>query len=120
MLERGCLVVVEGRPGSGKTTLVHKLVMDWAIGNPVLLNSKLVFLLNLRTLKKSDNINDWLSIYCSDVDFCAKVAKDINISNGENYYFILDGLDECPFRYEEDSFIHKLLYNLYELWNDIS
>ena len=113
VLERGCLVVVEGRPGSGKTTLVHKLVMDWATGNPVLLNSKLVFLLNLRTLKISNNIFDWLSIYYSDSDFCAKVVTDINISNGENYYFILDGLDECPFRNEEDSFIHKLLYKKY-------
>ena len=113
VLERGCLVVVEGRPGSGKTTLVHKLVIDWATGKPVLLNSKLVFLLNLRTLKKSDDITDWLSVYYSDIEICAKVVKDINKPNGENYYFILDGLDECPFRNEEDSFIHKLLYKKY-------
>ena len=45
--EGGGLVLVEGRPGSGKTTLAHKVAKDWALGE-VLVKSKLVFLILLR------------------------------------------------------------------------
>ena len=34
--ERGALVLLESRPGSGKTALVHKVVWDWATGGEVL------------------------------------------------------------------------------------
>ena len=112
-LAEGSLVLVEGRPGSGKTTLVHKLVTDWATGKVVLLNSKLVFLVTLRALKESDSIIECLSIYYSNKDFCSKIVKDFEKCNGMNIYFILDGLDECPFRNEEQSFIYKLLYKKY-------
>ena len=113
MLEEGSLVLVEGRPGSGKTTLVHKLVTDWATGKVVLLNSKLVFLVTLRALKNSDSIMECLSIYYSNKDFCSKIVQDFEKCNGMNIYFVLDGLDECPFRNEEQSFIYKLLYKKY-------
>ena len=42
------LILVEGRPGSGKTTLVHKTVKDWASGE-ILCKSKLVFLVKTVT-----------------------------------------------------------------------
>ena len=32
MIREGAVVLVKGRPGSGKTTLVHKVTRDWAIG----------------------------------------------------------------------------------------
>ena len=46
------LLFIEGRPGSGKTTLGHKIARDWALGE-VLTKSKLTFLITLR-------------LYCSD------------------------------------------------------
>ena len=46
----GALVLVEGRPGSGKTTLVHKVTRDWATGRKVLQGAKMVFLITLRLL----------------------------------------------------------------------
>ena len=48
----GALVLVVGRPGSGKTTLVHKVTRDWATGRKVLQGAKMVFLITLRLLKK--------------------------------------------------------------------
>ena len=47
--ERG-VVLIEGRPGSGKTTLVHKVTRDWATVWEVLKNVKLVFNFPLRSL----------------------------------------------------------------------
>ena len=48
--EEGALILVEGRPGSGKTTLAHKLTRDWATRPDVLNGAKLVFLVPLRVL----------------------------------------------------------------------
>ena len=36
----GGLILVEGRPGSGKTTLVQKITRDWASGGEILTNAK--------------------------------------------------------------------------------
>ena len=50
-LESGMRLLIEGRPGSGKTTLVHKFSQDWARGSPKLdlhIYVKLLFLVHLR------------------------------------------------------------------------
>ena len=50
--ESGALVVVEGRPGSGKTTLAYKIARDWAIKGNVLKYADYVFLLPLHGYQK--------------------------------------------------------------------
>ena len=40
-------MLVEGRPGSGKTTLANRIAKDWAEGK-VLKNTDRVFLISLR------------------------------------------------------------------------
>ena len=45
------LVLVEGRPGSGKTTLVHKIIKDWTNGL-LLREADLVFLITLQFANK--------------------------------------------------------------------
>ena len=42
------IILLEGRPGSGKTTLMNKIKLDWA--NRAILQSKLVLYLPLRRL----------------------------------------------------------------------
>ena len=49
----GELNMVEGRPGSGKTTLVHKIIKDWSLGE-VLSKSKLTFLVTLCLLNNKE------------------------------------------------------------------
>jgi ABC-type lipoprotein export system ATPase subunit len=40
------LVIIEGRPGSGKTALVHKITQDWA--NAPSIANRLILLVSLR------------------------------------------------------------------------
>lgn len=57
-LANGTRLLIEGRPGSGKTTLVHKFSRDWALGNSKLdlKTIKLLFLVHLRGFFNDPNI----------------------------------------------------------------
>ena len=59
------LILFEGRPGSGKTTLMTKISRDWANGE--LLQSKLVILVQLRRLygKEDVYLSDLFRVACS-------------------------------------------------------
>ena len=93
----GALVSIEGRPGSGKTTLVHKISNDWATGKHVLVGAKLLFLVSLRVLSKMDGIigmADILQLFYHNKALAHNALEHIQNCNGEGVCFILDGLDE--------------------------
>ena len=101
------LILVEGRPGSGKTTLVHKVIKDWASGK-ALAKSKLTLLLTLRLLNdgQDETLEKVLQTLYSDEDAIA-ILPDIR--DGEGVCFVLDGLDEYQHLNRENSVILKLL-----------
>ena len=109
----GGLILVEGRPGSGKTTFVHKIARDWASGGDILTNAKLVFLVPLRVLDHEivgHTLSDLLkSIFWNNSDL-ESVCSKITEVNGKGVCFILDGLDEYKQRDSESSVVHALLY----------
>ena len=107
----GGLILVEGRPGSGKTTLVHKIARDWASGGDILTNAKLVFLVPLRDHEKvGHTLSDLLkSIFWNESDL-ESVCSKIKVLNGKGVCFILDGLDEYKQRDSKSSVVHALLY----------
>ncbi len=51
--KEGGLLLVEGRPGCGKTTLVHKITRDWMEGKKILQGARMVFLVTLRLVNES-------------------------------------------------------------------
>ena len=106
----GVRLLIEGRPGSGKTTLVHKVSQDWARSELEFGNIRLLFLVHLRGFHSNPEIElqDILKCYYNDADSTLDIVKYANKHSGLGLCFILDGLDEyLPER--DDTYIHKLI-----------
>ena len=113
--KEGAVVLLEGRPGCGKTTLVHKVARDWAAGRSVLQGARMVFLIILRHLNislKDKSISDILENFYLDVTLRVNVELDLRKSGGKGACFIIDGLDEYR-NTSEGSIIYKLIYERY-------
>ena len=113
----GGLLLVEGRPGSGKTTLVHKIARDWASGGDVLTNAKLVFLIPLHVLdpEKSDHtLSDLLKSILWNKSDLESVCRNVTELHGKGVCFILDGLDEYKQRDSESSVVYALTHNTHK------
>ena len=103
----GELILLEGRPGSGKTTLVHKIIKDWTRGH-VLVNARWVMLITLRDLNntRAETLTDILSLFCHSEE---TVTKHIEKDSGEGLCFVIDGLDEYQPQDKKKSPIYQLL-----------
>ncbi len=110
--KEGGLILIEGRPGCGKTTLAHKLTRDWAAGMKVLQGAKTLFLVTLRLLSYSGrdkSLLDLLEVYYGE-HLSKKVMESLQKCGGKGACFILDGLDEYSLESKSNSIIYQLLY----------
>ena len=109
-LKSGARLLIEGRPGSGKTTLVHKISQDWGRGK---LQLKLLFLVHLRGFFNDSKIGlrDIVQQYYTQEGkhMVEEILENSVNSNGEGLCFILDGLDEYNPDSEGQTFIFKLI-----------
>ena len=81
----GELILVEGRPGCGKTTLVHKIIRDWT-GGEILTKAKLVFLVTLRDLNsdgRDETLSDILRLFYSNNKELKTIRSDVERINVE-------------------------------------
>ena len=113
----GTLVLVEGRPGSGKTTFVKKIAIDWHKGD-MLKGAKMTFFIPLRLLKINEVEESLADILCQlyyneKKSLVTEEMSSIEKSDGEGVCFIIDGLDEYHPQDESKSIIYKLLYKTY-------
>ena len=109
------LILLDGRPGSGKTTLVHKIIRDWTEGE-VLTKAKLVFLVTLRDLNsdcRDETLSDLLRLFYSNDEKLKSIRSDIERINGEGVCFVMDGLDEYQPQNTKKSIIYNLLNRTY-------
>ena len=89
-------ILLEGRPGSGKTTLMNKISCDWANGE--LLTSKLVVFVPLRQLNAESNrkLDTILRVACPAMSpgDIQELVICITRNYGKEVIFAFDGLDE--------------------------
>ena len=90
-------VLFQGRPGSGKTTLMTKISQDWA--NCLLLDSTLLFLISLRRLNHTFDertLATLIHVACPPFkpDEISSLECAIQTIDGKNVIFIFDGFDE--------------------------
>ena len=104
--DKALLVLLEGSPGIGKSTLCLKLAHDWANGErsrnfPIF---KLVFLLKCRDMKGDIMEDIFEQLLPEDLN---RKTKDVlvnflgDLNNQKQILIILDGLDELPEKLEE-------------------
>ena len=110
-LVSGTRLLIEGRPGSGKTTLVHKFSQDWASGKLNLKNIRLLFLVHLRVLLNDPSIElrDILKHYYKDQVRLNQILDHSEQFSGEGLCFVLDGLDEYLPKRKKNTTIFKLI-----------
>ena len=111
-IKEGDRILVEGRPGSGKTTLVHKISQDWSRGMIKWKCVRLLFLVHLRGFRSNPSVTlkDIISQYFScdtDLDVTC-ICRYAEKRKGLGYCFILDGLDEYQ-PHVKDTFIYDLI-----------
>ena len=106
--ESGSLLLVEGRPGSGKTTLMHKVSKDWALDKCILQGSEIVVLIPIRLLEanKSIDLADLFKIFMNNDK---EVIDHYEKLSGEGVCFIIDGLDEYEHVKDGNTIILKLI-----------
>ena len=109
-LSSGARVLIEGRPGSGKTTFVHKLSRDWANKEVTIRHVRLLFLIQLRCFSSDPNIGlrDIIGCYYRDCRGVQDIVGYADQHNGLGLGFLLDGLDEYLPR-DRYAFIFRLI-----------
>ena len=110
-LETGARLFIEGRPGSGKTTLVHKVSQDWAKNELKQDSIKLLFLVHLRGFFNDADIQltDIMKRYYKNESSVSSIINHAESNSGEGLCFILDGLDEYSPKKKNETTIFQLI-----------
>ena len=105
------VVLMEGAPGCGKSTLANFISQQWG-ENKIFaeLNFKAVILVRLRDpiVQKAEFIID-LFPTCDDTTVAQKAEESMRTNKYQDVLFILDGWDELPKNLREDSIFRKLI-----------
>ena len=110
-VEDGARLLFEGRPGCGKTTMMHKISQDWA--RETIFSTHLLFLVHLRRFGCRSNIGLADIIRSTTNDFSNEEIENmctvLEENGGKGVVLVLDGLDEYSPEKRKESFIHNLI-----------
>ena len=104
-LHGGEIILIEGAPGSGKSTLTVHICQRWSKGE-IFQQFTIVILVQLRdpAVQRAQTIADLLP-----VENAEEIATELMAINGRGVLWVLDGWDELPPHLQQDSIFRKFL-----------
>ncbi len=101
------LVLVEGRAGSGKTTLARKITKDWVKGK---IFRKVSKLFNVSLRRSYDRVTLFEEFFKSKTQ---QYLSQIEKSQGEGVCFVFDSYDEYSQKDKDDTIINEIINKKY-------
>ena len=104
-LHGGEIILIEGAPGSGKSTLTVHICQRWGKGE-LFQQFTVVILVQLRdpAVQRAQTIADLLP-----VENAEEIAAELKATNGRGVLWVLDGWDELPPHLQKDSIFYQLV-----------
>ena len=101
----GEIILIEGAPGSGKSTLTVHICQRWGKGE-LFQQFTVVILVQLRdpAVQRAQTIADLVP-----VENAEEIAAELIATNGRGVLWVIDGWDELPPHLQQDSVFHKLI-----------
>ena len=103
------VTLIEGDPGSGKTTLTIQVCKRWAKGE--LLAEEFLILMPLRCYELATNTNDLFDVFEKLGCPVPGMKEYAQQNNGEGLVLILDGWDELPDQLQAESLFSDIVFS---------
>ena len=102
------IILIEGAPGSGKSTLTIHICQRWGKGE-LFQQFTVVILVQLRdpAVQRAQTIADLLPVENDTV--AQELATELIATNGRGVLWVLDGWDELPTHLQQDSIFRNLM-----------
>ena len=106
------VVLVDGAPGSGKSTMTVHICQRWSKGE-LFQEFTIVILIQLRDpeVQRAKSIADLLP--CPNIKKAQQIASAIEACNGRGILWVMDGWDELPAQLRQKSFLRDMITPCY-------
>ena len=103
-------VLIEGVPGSGKSTLVQRMCHDWSVGHFAQYYN-VVVQVTLRSLPKDQKLKleDLIFTSVGDENKVKEVTDFVITCEGQGVLFMFDGFDELSEEMRENSLVRNII-----------
>ena len=102
------VILIEGAPGAGKSTLAWHICQEWGAGE-LFQNFLIVVFIQLRdpAIQSAKSVEDILP--AAAMSQAKKVVAELKASSGRDLLFVLDGWDELPSDLHTNSVFYQLI-----------